>query len=282
MFVAPPGYVFWERDYSGIEAVLVGWLAKSERYMRLAKLDIHSFYTAHAIGDKGLLPDEGMSDSDLKLCLAECKRVYKKQRQPYKSVVHGSNYMEGPFMVQETLLKELHTIRPIKQIRRDQAVYFELFPEIKVWHERVTGALNNGQGVVGATEQENAHQRTWLRTPFGNQHHYYDVLAWDKYGGHWQAKYSSDAKRSIAFIPQSSARFVLTRAAQRLSQPVQDTLRLFVHDSLLGLCKTAALAQCLHESKVQMEQPVPELANLIIHTEAKTGLNWGEMETVAD
>jgi DNA polymerase I-like protein with 3'-5' exonuclease and polymerase domains len=49
MFVAPEGSTFWERDFSGIEAVLVGYFAGSPGYTRLAKRDVHSFYTAYAL-----------------------------------------------------------------------------------------------------------------------------------------------------------------------------------------------------------------------------------------
>jgi hypothetical protein len=183
----------------------------------------------------------------------------------------------GPFEAQETLLKDLHVVIPLKQIRKLQAFYWELFPEIPQWHERVTGKWANGAGVPDPTEQENAYQRTWLRTPFGNWHQYYDVLTWSKTPMGWGTAYGPDAKRAVAFLPQSCGRFILTRAAQRLPADVQDTLRLFIHDEMLGLCRDEDLARCMQQSQIEMERPVPELGGLVITTEAKAGRCWGEM-----
>src|SRR4051812_18124778 len=49
IFVAPPRKVFWARDYSGIEAVLVGYFSGCARYTRLAKLGVHAFVASHII-----------------------------------------------------------------------------------------------------------------------------------------------------------------------------------------------------------------------------------------
>ena len=288
MFVAPPGWTFWARDFSGIEAVLVGWFARSDRYQRLAKIDIHAFYTAYALYEleKAIpydaLPQEKWPDDQLALALSQIKREFKQRRQNNKIMVHGGNYLMGPFEAQETQLKELGVVVPMKDIKRLQGFYNELFPEIGEWHQKVTGKWANGLGVAEPSEQENAHQRTWLRTPFGNWHHYYHVLDWSKAGSGWEAKYGPDAKRSVAFLPQSSGRFILTRSMQRLAQDVQDTVRLLLHDEILGICRTDHLSHCLEVSKDEMERPIPELNGLVIGTEAKAGTCWGELQTVMD
>lgn len=286
LFVAPPGYTFWSQDYAGIEALLVGFFARSERYQRLARLDIHSFYLAHVLEAEGIIlaadvPAESTSDSELQGRLSAIKAQYGKRRTGIKPLVHGGNYLMGPSEAQDVMLKGQHTVTPLKQIKRLQAFYWELFPEIPRWHERVTGKWANGAGVPDPTEQENAYQRTWLRTPFGNWHQYYDVLRWQKRPTGWEAQYSADAKRAIAFLPQSCGRFILTRAAQRLPSAVQDTLRLLIHDEMLGLCRLEDVEGCLQASQLEMERPVPELGGLVVKTVAKVGRCWGEMTTVA-
>ena len=70
----------------------------------------------------------------------------------------------------------------------------------------------------------------------------------------------------------------MTRAAQRLERDVQDTLRLFIHDEMLGLCRTEDVARCVQHARAVMEQPVPELGGLVLPTESKTGQSWGEMQ----
>ena len=279
MFVAPPGWVFWALDYAGIENILVGWLAGSQRYMRLSILDMHTFYTAYAKHEldgelpAADLPQESWPDDQLRAYLKTLKARWPEERQANKKQVHGGNYMEGPFMVQEQILKDLHKVVPIKRIRRLQGLYFGLFPEIRVWQERVTGLRE----ASASYPWEGAYQKGCLRTPFGNIHRYYDILTHVKGPKGWELRYSADAKRAVAFVPQSMARVILTRAAQRLSEAVQRTLRLFIHDEMLGLCVKSDAERCMQEAKCQMERPVPELDGLVLPTEAKTGQSWGEM-----
>ena len=178
--------------------------------------------------------------------------------------------MEGPGMVQEQLLKELHRLVPLKTLKRLQAFYFDLFPEIKAWHRRVLGLDPSD------LEYENA-QKGYLRTPFGNLHRFYDVLAHVKGPKGWELRPSTDAKRAVAFVPQSCGRFILTRAAQRLAPDVQDTLRLFIHDEMLGLSPVGMIDRCPRHAQLMMEQPVPELNGLVFPVEGKSGRSWGDM-----
>ena len=50
LVVARPGHVFVEADFSGIEAVLVGYFARDKDYIRLAKLGIHAYLASHVLG----------------------------------------------------------------------------------------------------------------------------------------------------------------------------------------------------------------------------------------
>ena len=131
------------------------------------------------------------------------------------------------------------------------------------------------------SEQEAAYQRGHLRTHFGSTHAYYAVLDWTCGRTGWTARYGADAKRAVAFLPQASGRFMLTRAAQRFESEVQATLRLFLHDECLGLCPQEQLDSCLQNSQQEMERPVPELGGLVVRTEAKAGPVWGAMKKVS-
>ena len=280
IFVAHPGWTFWAVDFSGIENIIVGWLAKSARYVRLSKLDMHSFFTAHVLCEieKVLtpadVPQESWPDDQLRDALKAIKKRFPKQRQDNKPHIHGSNYMEGPGMIQETMLKDSKVVVPLKQLKRLQGFYFELFPEVRQWQRRVMGI----DELSDYAEHEGAYQKGYLRTPFGNIHRYYDVLTHVRGPKGWELRPSTDAKRAVAFVPQSCARFVLTRAAQRLEPKVQDTLRLFIHDEMLGLCEEKLLAWCLLCATEAMKKPVPELGGLTFPVEAKRGPCWGEMK----
>lgn len=96
LILASPGYIFIARDYSGIEAVLVGYFARSKEYIRLAKMDVHSFYTAYCLNaldgrvKSTDLPLLSWDDEKLARHLAGIKKEFKHDRnQLYKHLVHG-------------------------------------------------------------------------------------------------------------------------------------------------------------------------------------------------
>ena len=86
MFVAPKGSAFFAADFSGIEALLVGYFSNSKTYMRLSRLGIHDFANAYALHelDKVIpasdLPQLEWTDADLRESLQSFKRRFKKER----------------------------------------------------------------------------------------------------------------------------------------------------------------------------------------------------------
>lgn len=290
IFVTDPDHIFWARDYSGIEARLVGWFCGSVRYTRLAGLGVHSFLASHILGDPA---DLSWSDSDLRGHF----KVIKKNKPVYdqaKRTVHASNYMVSP----TKLVYEYPDIFPtIKEAAALQGLYFDLFPEIREWHKdlclRVDGtkrrASNLGEGedptpwTLGVCHAIN---------PFGYLHRFYNVLDWvkDEKNNEWLWEYGEDAKRLISFLPQSTAAAILKRAVKRIwyeYPDVADTLRLLIHDEIFGECLRRDLDRCLEVSQLVMEQPIPELPldpswgmgeYLTVGTEPKVGTTWASME----
>jgi hypothetical protein len=123
MFVAPPGYQFWARDFSGIEAVLVGWFAGAREYVRLAKIDVHSFYTAyglHELDPAGFnandLPHLEWEDSRLRVRLGEIKKEFKRDRnEVFKHLVHGGNFLQTPAGAQKLIFKETEVQHEVRR-----------------------------------------------------------------------------------------------------------------------------------------------------------------------
>lgn len=287
-FVAPEGSKFWERDYSGIEAVLVGYFVGSQRYTRLAKLGVHDFLTAAILG---VDVDLKWSDDDLRGLFADIKAKNKSLRDKAKRTVHASNYMVSP----RKLVFEYPEVFPtVKEAARLQGIYFDLFPEIREWHKdicvRVDGTKRRPRNIG---ESESVDPWTmgvcWVQNPFGYVHRFYNVLDWtrDPKTGEWLWEFGEDAKRLISFLPQSTAAAILKRSAKGLfGSAVGSTMRLLIHDSILGECESPLIDQCLEESLNVMEQPIRELPldpswgtgeYLTIGTEAKVGQSWGNM-----
>jgi DNA polymerase I-like protein with 3'-5' exonuclease and polymerase domains len=293
-FEAPPGYEFCATDYAGVEAILTGFYANAPRIMRIFRLDGHSFFTAHVLHvlDKTLpaadLPQESWSDADLLAYFKVFKPKNKARRETNKKITHGANYMETAAMAQVILLNEMGVLWPIKEIAKIMDFYHELFPEIRRWHHslmaKVGGVPLKQPEQLWGCEARN----TYIRTPFNVVHRYYDVVKWEKTPGGWDWSAGDDAKRLASLLPQSTARFCLTRAAQRIwhnpeQQDVAKTFRLFIHDELLCEARTEQVDRVLAVVKEEMERPIPELvlpdgSMLKLGTESKRGQVWRYMK----
>lgn len=293
IFVAPEGYTFWERDFSAIEAVLVGYFAGSPAYIKFAKLGVHDYLASHMLGRPA---DLSWSSGDLKSYFKEIKRDHKLVRDNAKRVVHGSNYMMSPRRMFELFPESFPST---KDAARLQGLYFELFPAIRIWHKelaiRVDGTkrrsmedAENGGGPDSGIDPWTLGV-CYARNPFGYVHHFYNVLDWEQVNGQWFSTFGEDAKRLVSFLPQSTAAAIIKKAAKTIFYQfpwVGDTLRLLIHDSILGEATEQEVSICLDVSQRVMEAPIEELPldptwglgeYLTIGTEAKVGRSWGEM-----
>jgi hypothetical protein len=317
MFKAPPGYTFWARDFKGIEAVLVGYVARSARYIRLSKLGVHDYFTAYMLAQQGVIPqsyipDLKLSDSELASALKFIKKDFKPAREIGKRCVHLSNYQGTPYRMHKEYPE---TFPSTKAASQAQGMYYELFWEIPAWHESmcltVDGSINPDcawvppAGAVGPG---------YITTPFGVTNTFWDVIN-VKPGRDGQPtwEYGEDAKRLIAMWPQSTASSIMKLAMlgvwvwprdldEALADPdflivhskpnsqMGESLRLSIHDELLGMCQEYDTSLYLNLSRRIMERQWPQLPlsepwarelnqpYLNIITEAKVGPVWGEMK----
>ena len=283
LIVARPGHIFLARDFSGIEAVLVGYFAQDPGYIRLAKKDVHSFYTAYALHEldgrisANDLPQLSWEDDKLFARLAEIKKEFSEDRNSlYKHLVHGANFMQGPRGAAEKILAETEIEYPTALVKRVMDIYFELFPKIRTWHKTLLAQ---------------ADRDGFVRNPFGYVHRFYRVFEWEKIGDQWQREQGPDANKVIAFGPQSTAAGIIKEAMLRLYLNRFDEagqyLRLLIHDELFCEVPEADVHEIDAVLKVEMEQPVkcmplpPEWKMgeyLFINTEEKMGKRWGEMK----
>jgi len=286
MFVAAPGHVLIEADYSAIEAVLVGYFANSPHYMRFAKLGVHAYFTSHLVGRP---TDLEQTDDTLREIFRTLKKEENDTYQVAKRVVHLSNYRGTPRRMQEEYPDAFRTIQAAAQLQR---TYYALFPEISRWHTNLTNEVDGarrrdadeGETVtpwtLGSTEAQN---------PFGYLHRFFRGLEWKNVEGEWVSSFGEDARRLIAFLPQSTAAAVIKRVIRRLweDEPtVAPYLRLCVHDSiLLEVPENEAEWVTAVLTKVMCE-PIPELpldptwgmgSHLTIGVEVKSGKTWSAM-----
>lgn len=290
--MAPEGEIFWARDYSAIEAVLVGYFAGSPNYIRFAKLGVHAYLASHIANRPASLE---WSDGDLKAYFKDLKGSDSTAYNTAKRVVHGSNYMMTP---RKMWYEYPETFPSLKDAERLQGLYFDLFPEIRSWHKDLCLRVD---GTRRRTLEGNESADPWTlgvsyaQNPFGYTHRFYNVIDWSRKnlldGSHlWVWEYGEDAKRLVSFLPQSTAAAIIKQAAKTLwyDYPwVGKTMRLLIHDEILGLVNEKELNTCLEVSQQVMEAPIPYLPLdpawglgefLTVGTEAKVGKTWAGMK----
>ena len=168
LFVADPGCLLVECDFRAIEAVLVGYFARSPAYIRLAKLGVHDFLLAHVAGHPELV-DVGWPDDRLGPALKAIKHQFNGLRAAVKTIIHGGNYLRGAFDIS----RQQRSLFPSpKDAQRLLDTYFAVCPEIPVWQR--------------ATIEE-AHRQGFLTNPFGYQHRFWMTKTFERQGREWVA-----------------------------------------------------------------------------------------------
>lgn len=284
MYVAAPGHILLARDYSGIEAVLVGYEARSAGYIRLAKMDVHTFYTMYALNQLGdgrvlssELPQLSWEDEKLRKHLEHYKGLLKHDRNSlYKHLTHAINFGQGPKGAQAKIYKETEVLQPVETIAKVMAIYKELFPEIPRWHNDI---------------RLQADRDGYLRNAFGYVHRFNRVFSYKKEHGKWKRVLGDDAEAVLAFKPQSNAAGIIKEAILRIYfnrfDEAGQYLRQQIHDEIFTESpenKVGEVDQVLQE---EMERPIPELKlpaswnmgdALVVLTEPKRGYVWGKMK----
>ena len=277
LFVAAPGHTLGARDFSGIEAVLVGYFAGDRDYTRLAKMGVHDYFNAHIAHAQGELqekdlPNLAWSDTDLATYLQQLKQRLQQSRPIAKMGVHMSNYIGSPIrMFQQAPL----LFKNVAGAERIQGLYFDVFPSIRAWQHHTC---------------ELAERQGYIRSPYGVPHRFYQVYNYkkDPDTGGWIKILGDDAKRCVAYNPQHTAAAIMRRAIWLLGQhaDIRPYLRLTIHDELLWECPRGEHERVDAMIQHIMEAPQPELPLdpdwqmgrwLTIQTEGKHGTRWGSM-----
>ena len=270
MYVAAPGHTLMAVDYSGVEAVLVGYLAKDPTYIRLAKMDPHSFFVSHIIGQPA---DLAASDEDLAAYLHEIKGREKVKRQAAKKIQHAANYGAT---AHKAHLEEPRLFPKKADAQRLMDLYHGLFPSVGQWHTAVCDEIE-AHGFVTA--------------PSGFRLHYTDVYdhVWSKEKGRWERSFGASAKEAFAAVPQHLGAVALMGAAVTMCREwpeFRDMLRLLIHDEMLAEVPEHEVD--LWDARVQevMKRPLPYLplppewgmgTHLSVNVESKRGNVWAHM-----
>lgn len=298
-----------ELDWSAIESVTTGWKMGDPQYIKLAYLGVHSHLACMAMGQP---VDPTLPAKELSGLYKAMKKDQEKshggvwsEREQCKRVVHGTNYGLTPF----GMAKRFRKLFPdSKAAERLQDLYFALAPKLKPWQTQ-TQELAHRQHYLGGA---GAH-------PFNYKHEFWNVFDFEKItwqeaglrrrrgqvvtemGGWWYAvKPGEDAKRAVAFFPQSIAAGIIRETALQLFTPGganyigeafygKTPLRAIIHDSFLLEVPLSwvdwVIEACLREmTRPFLELPCPREwglgAALRVGVGVKVGRTWARMEEV--
>jgi len=257
MLVAAPGNVLVEADSSAIEAVLTGYAAGDEGYVRMARLGIHDFVAANWLGAK---VDPSAPDAELRNLFRQIKHAHPQEREASKRAVHGLNYMLSAYGLHDEHPQYFPTRKRAEEF---QEFYFGLFPKLKQWQQSTL---------------ERAHRETYLENHYQYRHYFFSVYQYDKRRGQWTL--GDDAKRAIAFVPSSDASAIQTEDILTLAADpeVEPWLRLIIHDSVILECPKPDVDTVAAKVYSTMTRSRPELGGLSIGAEIQAGCSLGEME----
>ncbi len=261
-----------ELDWSGIEAVIVGWLSRDPNYIRLAWLGVHDFLCSHAIGEPA---DLSWPIDDLLRYFAEVKEKHPEARDQAKRIVHGYNYLESPVGIYKRFRKLFKSIRDVERLIE---IYNHIAPKLRPW-QLETVALAAKQEFLGGAGVH----------PFGYRHEFYDVYNYrlitkaeaiklrrlgrqttEMNGRSYAVVPGEDAKRAVAFGPQSIAAGVIRETSLLLYDPAQPNyigdlfygrtpLRAIIHDSFLNEVEDRHVERLIDRSWREMTRVMPEL-----------------------
>jgi len=275
MIVAPTGYSLVELDFQAYHGVTTGFEARDKDYMRLARLDMHSFVTAHFVYIQKLiksseLPDLSWSDKDLQECLAGFKKRFPEIRDVQaKPAGLGYGFGMGP----NKLHAQNEDTIPLRNARILMKLLDDLFPVAKTWRGDIK-FLADRQG--------------YLVSKFGFVRWFWDVFSRKVVDGKWVVSNGSDAEDAIAFLPSNDGHGHMQTtmvALEKMGANEEFGLINMIHDSLLYLMEDSKLGKGINIIQGEMSKPSVILVDplmapkgLSFGVDVKVGKSWDKME----
>ena len=261
-----------EWDKKSYHVMTTGWCARDMDYMRMARLDMHSFVTWHFLrlpkADQLIgLPDDELREQ-LEWLKSDEKRKWTRDYQVKRAVL-GIGFSMGVNKLYDMNREYFDSLAQAKRLRD---MLEGLFPKVFRWQ----------QGI-----RELAHRQGYLKNDFGAMRWFYEVMAPDGRGG---MKQGEQAEEAVAFLPASLAfgdmRGLMKEVARRGLDEKWEQVNT-VHDSLVYLVEPSRLEEHCREMYPVLTAPSkvlvdPELApgGLVVDVDANAGPDWAEMTEV--
>jgi uracil-DNA glycosylase len=265
--VASPGHRLVEADYKSFHALTLAFNARDVDYLRLARLDVHSFLAGHILklpGREGWLK---LPDVDLAQVLKEIKNESKPE---YRNVITIKGVEWGTNYVREKIAKPgVHGIGfglGYKKLYNLNQESFGVEGDAKVVIDTVR-RLFPKLFVYQNAQRELAYRQKFLMNHFWRIRWFFDVMHRD-----FQQQRlvpGKDSEAAIAFGPASDAFGMKDEVMLWLGEnptPEDNWMDRFwyindLHDAPLFDCPDGRVEECLHLVKQKMEEPSPRMVN---------------------
>ena len=261
-----------EWDKKSYHVMTTGWCARDAGYMRMARLDMHSFVTWHFLRLPKAdylfeLPDEELA-AQLKWLKSNEKRKHVRDYQVKRAVL-GIGYGMGVSKLYDMNREHFDSLAQAKALR---GVIEGLFPKVFRWQAQV---------------RDQAHRQGYLMDSFGAVRWFYEVYVPDGRGG-WKG--GEQAEEAVAFLPASLAfgdmRDLMKEVARRGLDEKWEQVNT-VHDSLVYLVDPGKLEEHYWEMYPILKAPSKVLVDaelapggLVVDVEANVGEDWSSMKEV--
>lgn len=290
MIIPTPGHTLVEFDYTAFHVLTTGFEAQDLNYMRLARLDMHSYVTAHII--RHPLRDKlvELPDAELAHILGEIK---EEKRPEYKDLFRvpgmgmvGTNFIRNK-QAKPLILGIGFGLGDVHAYELNQE-YFSGIGEVRV----ITRLLKHLFEPVFRWQDDTraeGHRRGMLDTKHGYMRWFPDVYHPDPKNRERLVP-GADAEKVIAFRPANDAFGHVCDVEIELGERGWDEkywLINDIHDALIFDCPNRYVDECLENVGWLMVQPSKVLVNdavpggLWCGIEAAVGKeSWARMEKV--
>jgi DNA polymerase I-like protein with 3'-5' exonuclease and polymerase domains len=271
MIKARPDHTILEFDFKSFHAQTLAFESEDKDYLRLAKLDIHSYLTAHLIHDPKAGMCLGLADDELRDYLAWIKKNNKfvrdyKAKRAILGYGFGMGYRKLFDMNKESFESQRDAKRTIDMLD-------SIFPVTKAWRTAI---------------RQKAHDQGYLVSRHGYIRYFWEVFKFR--GGEWSPG-GDDSEAAIAFLPANDAfgeikDRMLVIAGEGLDERYGMVNN--VHDSLLFECHNRLVEEAIPRIKLIMEarseiliSPVVAPQGLSVEVDVQAGPDWAHIKGVA-
>ena len=271
---APIGFKLIQFDFQSFHALMTGREAQDASYMRLARLDVHSFVAGHMVKFPGIGDCLGLPDEDLRLMLQDIKKKYKTVRDNQaKPAVHGTNFGQGFKRLYYEYREHFKSEGEAKQLL---LLLQRLFPKLFIWQRSI---------LLKADEQG------YLVSNWGARRYFHDIYTWRKNKfDEWVNDQGKDAEKAKAFLPSNHAHGMMREKLLWMEQWGWNEKYGLVnvpHDAIWLVCPEDLVDECIANVKPWLEAPVLQLRDEVVcpegfvcGTDVAVGINWASMEEV--